>query len=303
MSEQQLFTLRTDYTINYTTRKAVPIPDIIESLLSIEKMIHRTPAFLEKAYAGLSIVEVRVNVQSLQAGSLTEKFLIDYVFKGQDNYDKAKEVFDKMVQDNTAVRTIVALGIGALTTYGVMTAMSSTNTPPSTHLEAYNNTIINIGAEMKLSGAEIDLILDGIKDKKQLAQNAIGVIKPAKSDPDSTIQMSGGEELTIDKEFIRDTPDEYTPPKPEEKEEKYLQLPIQIYASDRDKTDTNWAGVIPDLVDKRIRFILGAGVNPADLHGKTRVYADVVLTSKYNKEKLRFEVKFATLSNISTTRN
>ena len=301
MLADQFFTLRTDYTINYTTKNPVPIPDIIASLKNIEKLIHRTPAFIEKAYSGIKVVEVIVYVDSLQAGSLKEKFIIDYVFKGQANYDKAKEVFDHMVKDNTAVRTVVALGVGGLITYGVMQALGSSN--PSTHVTAYNNTIINVGADAKLSGEDLALILSTVKDKKQLAEQAIGAVKPAKSDPDSTIEMQGMNELTIDKNYIRDTPDEYVAPLPDEKDEKYSDIALVIYASDREKSDSTWAGTVPGLIEKRTKFVLADGVEPEKLHGKTRIYANVTVTSQYNRTKRKYEPKVVMIHSYTTRKD
>ncbi|EHR39606.1 hypothetical protein [Alishewanella jeotgali] len=295
MSAVEQFTIRTDYTINYTTRTPVPIPDIIESLRNIEKLLHRTPAFLEKAYQGIQVVDVNVYVETLQAGSLLEKFIVEYVVQGQENYDKAKEVIAKMVKDSTAIRTVVAIGVGAALTYGVMKAVGGST--PTTHVEAYNNTIVNIGADVKLSGEDISLILEGMKDKKQLAKEAIAVVKPAKADPAATIEIAGQQKLTINNDFVRETPDEYTPPIPEERDEFYTNLPVLIYASDRDKS-TTWAGTVPGLIDRRTSFHLDERINPAELHGKLRIYADVRVTSKYNKTKKTYEPKLVTIQRV-----
>ena len=163
------------------------------------------------------------------------------------------------------------MSIGGLITWGLISAIGGS--APSTHVEAYNNTIINVGAEASLKGKDFEAILNSIGDKKQLAQQAIGAIKPAKSDPDATIEMQGISDLTMSKEYISEAPEEYSPPVPLEKTETYQNVSVWIYASDRDKNDSNWAGSVPNVIDKRIRFELGEEVDPAKLHGHTKVSA------------------------------
>lgn len=283
----EFFTVTTGYKIVYKTEKPVPIQDVIESLKNLEKLILRTPIFIEKAYSGIEVVEVSVHVDSLQTGSLIEDFVIKYVFKNQDNYQKAQEVFSDMLNDNTALRTVVAMGIGGFLVYGVMSAIGGSS--PAPNVAAYNNTIVNVGADAKLTGKDIELILSAVKDQKQLAQQAIGALKPAKNDPKATVEIEGVPELTMSEQFISEVPVEYEPPVPIKKTEEYSNLPILIYASDKDKSSSSWAGSVPGLIDKRIKFTLADTVNPAELHGKTRVYADVTVTSHYNKKKKSYE--------------
>lgn len=279
----EIFVLETDYTINYTTSKPVPIPEIIDSLQSLEKMIKRTPAFIEKAYNGIEIIDVEVFVDSLQAGSLFEKFTIRYVFKGQDNYDNFKEAVAKVLDDSSGVRTVVALGVGALTTLGLVAALSPGG--ESKHFEAYNNTIINVGADVNFTADDINTVLKATPNKKQLAKDAVNVVSPAKTDPESTIEVSGLSGLTMSKAYLQDAPDEYKAPIPDEKHEHFTNTTVMIYASDRDKLTTGWAGIVPGVTEKRIPFVLGDGLDPKKLHGRTKIKADIVVTSKYDKKK------------------
>ncbi|WP_420598621.1 hypothetical protein [Neptuniibacter sp.] len=283
------FIIETDYTVNYTTKQPVPIPEIIESLKSFEKLIHRTPVFIEKSYKGIKVVDVEVYVDNLKSGSLIEKFIIKYIVKGEDNYEKAKEVVDKIIEDNTMIRTVVAMGIGAIVTYGVMSTIPASS--PSKHIEAYNNNIVNIGGTVDLKAEDISAILDGMKDKKGLAKDSITALKPARSDHQATIEFSGISALTIDQNFVDEAPEEYTPPIPDEREDKYSNVDVTIYASDRDKTDSTWAGIVPGVVDKRTNFHLDEGIDPAKLHGRLRVKADISVISRFIKSKKKYEAK------------
>ncbi|WP_430415794.1 hypothetical protein [Marinobacter adhaerens] len=296
MPEEQYWVLETSYRLNYTTKKPVPIPEIIESLQNIEKLLKRTPAFIEKAFIELEVVSMSVYVDSLQSGSLREDFLIKYVFKGRENYDKAKEVYDKLLEDNSVIRNVVALGIGAMVGYGAFIALNPGQS--STQIEAYNNTIINVGGEVGLNAEDISAVLRATKDKKQLAKQAVAVVRPAKADPQATIEMDDIPELTLNKEFISSAPDEYEPPVPSEKTETYRDVGIVIYASDRDKSDKAWAGIIPGVVDQRVRFVLADDVDPRKLHGRTQIRGDVVVTSRFAKSKKEYEPKLVEIESV-----
>jgi len=279
------YELHTTYSIKYTTSKPLPVEDIVTSLRAFEKLIRRTPAFIEKAYDGIEIIDTEVFVSKVVSGSLIEDFVITYVFKSKKDYKDAKKVIKKLLKDNEAVRTIVALGVGAVTMYGVMSALPQN--APRANIEAYNNTIINIGAKANISADDIKLILDGTTDKKTLAKQAVSAVAITKVDPKASIEMSGIEELTIKPAVIAEAPEEYTPPVPSEKKETYENVYLQIFASDRDNPN-KWAGIAPDIFTKRINFILGEDLDPAKLHGKTKLYADIEITSKFNKTKKKY---------------
>ncbi|WP_041523613.1 hypothetical protein [Gilvimarinus agarilyticus] len=288
-SQGATFTIETTYTIHYSNKKPVPIPEIIESLQNVERLLKRTPKFIEAAFQGINVTNVEVYVDQLYSGSLTENFIVKYVFRNKANYDKAKEVFDEIMTDNGPIKTVVAMGVGALLSYGAYKALGGPSAPP-TQITAYDNNIINIGGQVKLDAKGIKAILESVKDKKSLAKEAVKVIAPAKADPDAEIEMSGFDELTISKDYIREVPKEYTPPIPSEKEEKYQNVRVVIYASDRDKAESSWAGIVPGVVDKRVKFTL-QGVDPKRLHGRTKVDADIVVISRYVASKKSYEAK------------
>ncbi|MBY6102328.1 hypothetical protein [Marinobacter nauticus] len=297
MAEPEFFTLETTYSFNYKTKKPVPIPEIITSLENLEKLLERTPGLIEKAFVELQVVSMSVYVSSLKSGSLKEEFLIKYVFKGRENYEKAKEVYDKLLEDNTVIRSVVALGMGALIGYGVFSAMQPGQS--TTQIEAYNNTIINVGADVGVEASDISAFLKATKDKKTLARQAVAVVKPAKADPDATIEMDEIPELTVGREFIRSTPDEYEPPVPTEKTESYSDVGIVIYASDRDKSDKAWAGIVPGVVDHRVRFVLADDVDPRKLHGRTQVRGDIVVTYRFVRSKKEYEPKLVEIDAVN----
>ncbi len=282
----ELLEITTHYQVKYTNRDPVPIEAIVKSLLAYDRLLHLTPAFIEKAYPGIRVVKVNVAVQSLESGSLLEDFAIRYVFKGQDNYDQAKQVFDNMMQDNNALKLVVAAGVGAYISYGVMSGM--TNNAPNIHIENNQNAIITIGGKVGLTEADIQAVLQDVPDKKRLAKDAVQVIAPARADSSAGIEVDGFEQLKISPEYIAEAPTEVHIPEPQEKTVHHANVDVVIYASDRDKHTSGWAGMVPGIADKRVKFELGDHVDPVKLHGRTRVKADIAIISKYNKAKKRF---------------
>lgn len=283
------FEVTTTYTINYKTKNPAPIKDVIESLRNVEAILYRTPKFIEAAYKDLKVVDVQVYVGSLQTGSLREDFIVKYVFRSRKNYEKAKEVVGQILEDNEAMKILVALGVGSMVTFGAMTALGTGNKLPS--IEAYNNTIVNIGGEVKLTADDISGILSGIRDKKALAKESVGVVSVAKADPDAEIEMSGVDALTMRSNVLREMPEDYTPPEPDTRDAHYPNAPLIIYASDREKKNTVWAGLVPGIVDKRVRFELMDDVDPVDLHGKTDIRAEIKVIKKYSPSTKKYEPK------------
>lgn len=296
MSDNNNFVIEVPYTIHYDVNCAVPIDVIIDTLVSMERMLQRTPKFIEKAYVGLHVIETEVLVSSIVAGSHIQKFLIKYVLGGEDNAEKAKEVFDTMVQNSAAVRTVVAIGVGAMITYGVMSALPSG--APTTHIEAYNSTIINVSSGV-LTGEQISEVLSKISDKKSLARDAVNITKPAKLDPTSTIKFNDEEALIIPAAAIAEAPSEYTPATPQEREVKYSDVEVIVYASDRDKSESGWAGIIPQIFERRVNFKLDEVVKPEQLHGRTRIRADVIVHERFVQTKKAYEPKFVEILSVA----
>lgn len=283
------FSIEIPYGIKYETPHPVPIPEIIESLQSLERLLKRTPAFIEKAYEGIKIVETHVRVSKVESGSLLQNFIIEYVFRGKDNFEDAKQVYKNIMADNKPLIALVAMGVGGMLTFGLMQILPVGK--PTTHIEAYNNTIINVGGTLDFKAEDFRAVLESITDKKSLAKESVGAIKPAKSQGDSGIRFTSVQGLDIPVEAIREAPKEYEPPRPQERESHYNNVEVVIYASDRDKNETGWAGSVTDVVEKRVPFILDETVDPAKLHGRIRLRADIVAYERYVPSKKTYEVK------------
>lgn len=288
--EKNLFQIETRYKITYHTEDPVPIPEVIDSLQSLDKILRRTPRFLEAALPGIRIIKTDVLIDKLESGSLKDSFIIRYLFEGDEkNIEKFQEVVDKLMANGSMVGKIVAFAVGGMVMYGVMKALPSGSTAPN--INAYNNTIINVGGEVGLESETFKSLLDATSDKKSLARESVKALAPAKQDPKANITFEGYPQLTIPAQAVAEAPAQYEPIKPTEQELTYENVQILIRAFDADNREKGWAGIVPGVTDKRIKFRLEDTVNPEELVGKATTHADIRVYQVYSKSKKEYQVK------------
>jgi hypothetical protein len=143
--------------------------------------------------------------------------------------------------------------------------------------------VIAIGAEAykvdpQVFVAVIEAAVGG--DKKKLAQSAARVMAPAKNDPQASVKIDDQEGLVFTPETVSATPRSPDFGKTDF-EQHYPDVDLQIRATDRDSHKRGWAGVIPGLVDHRVRLILADGIPADSLADKFSVRANV--TVQYSK--------------------
>jgi hypothetical protein len=291
------FIITSSYKIKYTNKDPVPIDEIISSLRSIERIIKRTPKFIEKRYEGIEIIDTEVFVTSIESGSLKEDILIKYIFKTKENYDASTQLIEKICEDNHVITRLVVVSVAALVGFGVALAVQG-NSTPTTQINAYNSIVINESSHIGLGEADIKSVLDEMPNKPALIKDALKVIKPAHLDENATIEMGENEELKISSEFVAKTPEFYEPPMPSEKSEKYRNVEIFIHATDRDHSDKGWAGIVYGVTESRTKFVLSDGISPQLLHGKVKARVDVVVNKIYVPSKKSYKIRDVEILNI-----
>jgi hypothetical protein len=293
----QSYVIETVYSLKYTTKDPVSIPEIIRSLKSTEELLKRTPAFIEQTYKDIKVTNVDVYVEHLDTGSLSTDFIVKYVI-GSENAEQLKIIWDNIMTNNQPLKLLVAAGVGALVTFGTMSALNNPTTPTQ-HIEAYEGSTVIVGSQVGLSADDISKVLNSITDKKKLAKESVDFLSPARLDGQATVEMSGIPDLTIKHDFVDEAPVEYTPPIPTEKSESYTNTPLFIAASDRDNLSSGWAGTVPNIVDKRVKFTLDEEVDPKTLHGRVNVNADIEIHSRYVPSSKKYEVKNVLITKVN----
>lgn len=293
--------IKTEHQLYYNNKEPIPIPELVESLSGVEALFRRTPAMLEEMMPGVKIEDINIYVSELSSGSLKEDLIVDLIFGGQEEYDNFRTALQKFRKnglkdmtsdDKKAMRPLLGLLLAGMIGAGAM-YIAKSKQEPTTQIEAYNNTIINFGAgEFDIKGDEFKAIIEAsIGNKKKLVKDVVKIIKPAKLDPDASLEIDGNKSLTISPKVITSIPVEYEEPKPREKSKEYSNVDLFIFASDRDKNTQGWAGIIPTIVDNRTKVTLDTTLDPKKLHGKLKFKADVTVYSRYNKAKKQYETK------------
>lgn len=288
----EFYVVETNFNYKYTTHEPIPIPDVIDSLRSMERLLRRTPVFIEKRFKDISITETDVYVERLETGSLDLDFLIKFVFKTDERAERAKEIAQELMKEKGVVRDLVAVGIGAMLGVGAHHILfPGKEAPPAASITAYQSVIIQAGANVGLDQEAMKEAIKKIPDQKSLGKDAFNVLKPATQDGKANIEMSGLPEISIERDIIDKLPEQYEAPIPSEKSSVYIEATVLVYASDRDNHDKGWAGSVPNIVDNRVKFVLDDSIDPAEWHGTTRIKANIRVTERYVPSRKKYETK------------
>lgn len=275
------FVFEAAHRVYYSTTNPVPVGDIASSLLALEKII----AASQGAFEGVTAVEIdkiELLIAKLESGSLVEDFVIKFFFKDQAGLDafvqkvRSKTLENGMVGKSLVVGTVLAAVLGT----GAYYAASQAKTAGQTTITANNNLIINIGAgEVGISPETFRSIVESaIKDKKSLAENSVQFFKPARADKNASITFDDNDAVRFAPDVIAATPRTVKIEKPDYSKD-YSDVDLQIRATDLDHHKTGWAGVIPDLIDRRIPLKIAENIKPSDLN-HFQVRADVTVFYK-----------------------
>lgn len=178
--------------------------------------------------------------------------------------------------------------LGALIAVGAVWAIGTApaaGTTPVTTTTLTDNTIIIIGAESYGQKPEDFLkIVEGVAsyDKKKLAQQSAKIIAPAKSEEGATVIIDGNSALTFNEEMVKAVPDTVDF-EPFEMTDPHSDVDLEIRATDLDSLQRGWAAIIPGLVERRVKLVLGEKVQPEALAGRFKVRADVEILYRMNK--------------------
>lgn len=287
-----------EHAVTYTNRDPLPVADVIEMLRGLADISSRfLPRTLNELLDGNDVIGAELYVEGFEEGSFITQALTKLFFRSEQDvldfceklnageYREALRVAyqalpggDKPVGKIAGVSIIVAALVGAGAYYA-----AHDDPQAQVQINANNNTIIAIGAESyNVSPEDFARVLEVAigADKKRLAGDAAKVLAPAKHDPDAAVQIAGQNGLVFTPTTVQATPTH-----PEfgtyEFDQHVPDVDLEIRATDRDSSKRGWGGVIPGLVDRRVRLILADGISIADLADKFVVRADV--TVHYSK--------------------
>ncbi len=290
----------TSYRVRFTVENPVPVNIVIDSLRAHERLLKRSGKFLESVYDGLHITATTVYVEEISEGSWVADFLVKYVV-GEENEEQFRELFDNILRDNQKMRTAVAVGVGALLYAGAQALYSSyvPDTPSQPAIEAHNSIVIQAAGDINIPEEKVQEFIEQNKNNKQVARDTIDALKPASVTPGSMMEVQGiPVSLTMSSEAIESLPADMSFIPPNEQDKTYNSIDIYISASDEDSGKKGWGGLVPDLFNNRVRFVLDENVDPKILHGKRKVNASITVHEVYNANANKYETKFVTINEV-----
>ena len=279
----------------YPENKEITLSDVAKTLIDHEKIINLLPEFLEKSIDNISIEHVKISLNEIKIGSLSESFFVALFIIFQK--DLEREVPD-MIESITGMGipdeydTVVTVLALILLFYGAQYVISRVK-KKSAEIAAPNifgnyNTYINI-ASSKL-GVPREKLEDALDEtvkgntKRYLARAEVDLFRPAKRGGDGRIIPRNMP--PVSSETVAEFPAEaaLTDLENDTVIENFTDVTLEVRATDLDKTKQGWAGFIhhEDFDSKkRFRFMLYPSVDAEALAECRRVKADIMV--EYNQ--------------------
>ena len=261
---------KTDFTLR----------EIAGNLEGLEFLMGKLPGILENILpeSNVTITLDSLYLKRLEEGSLIEDILSVLKILGDKNeVQKVK----KTIMENKTLISILILGTASIFALKGCSEgkILSENQDSYIQLFAVNN--ITIPPQAAIAAIE----KSAAKSTAQNIKHAVKFLSPAKKRQGSVYFGDKKLNLNIDNQVLKNIPDEYEPPAKKEFELEIDDTLIMFRAHDVDKLDHGWAGIIPAVhPSKRLKLIIAEDINRELLLNRSRIYADVVVISRANKE-------------------
>ncbi len=280
--------IRVPHQIIYETEDAVPIGDVIESLMGTERAAKQIGGLLEGVVSGLSVSGVEVSVRSItQESPLREMFFIALAVTFQKDLEtEVPEIIEKLIGAPVPDQydTIVTLCVLIVLFYGADYAYRKFfDATSSKHIKRQLNGLIgDLARDTGKSESDIRQVLEekytGVR-LRTIAKAAGQFLLPSKRARNAPITVG---KRTIDRDTIAEMPggDISEVVEPDSASEVFQDVLLEVHAQDMDRANQGWAATIPGVLDKRLRMQILPPVTPEDIYTRENVRGDVVLVSE-----------------------
>lgn len=275
-------------SLYFSNKEHVPIEEIASSLLALKAILESTPEVLERIAPGLHIKNVDVFLKEIKSGSVLEDVIVRFFWGSQEKLMENVEglrgdLHMESIMKNR--RLVAAVVLALILTAGVYLLLK--NRAPDEQratVEANQNVIINIGAEMSGLTAESfkSIIEAAVSRNDQIPKDAVKIVRPAKREDGASITMNGDSSTSISSKTVKAMPSAAPDTDTPESIEDFTNVKIQIRATDLDSSKRGWAAVVPSLDSRRTKMHLDPHIKVSDLLGKTEVTGDITIVYRYD---------------------
>lgn len=274
-NEEALYVYQVTHRIVYNTKNPVPIKEVIIALQGLEGLLRPVPAILS-TLTGVEIAGGEFLIQSLETGSLIEDVIVKFFFKDKEKLDAFVE---RLGESKIMKGAVIAAVLAALAGYGLHWAAGLKPTPT---IQATNSVIIQNGAGvLNIEPAAFKAALDAaaVGNKKGLAESALKLTAPVRSDPDSSITFgTDAAQQTIQYAAIVEAPAKIEL-EANERIEEYKNTRLVIRATNLDSKKNGWAGKLAQR-EERLPIELDPSVSEAEIFGRQEIWVDAALVFK-----------------------
>lgn len=291
--------IETSHKIYYSNKKHVPLTDIAESLLALEKIIQQSPSVLEKIFPGAKIQGVEVYLNELKSGSLYEDIVIKLIFGNQEKFDQFIENIREKIglnhlSTNSQILSALILILTLMSVSYVLGKSKSSSERNQNIIETNINIIVGEGAEMlQISPNELRVLIEsGIPDQNELARNAIKFIGPAKKDSEASITFDQDPKLSISSDSITAFPAYILESEQAETIEDFDQIEVSIRATDLDSFKRGWGAIVPKIHQRRVRLQLDPHIKAEGLMQHPTLLGNITAVFNFNEKGERIPVLY-----------
>lgn len=272
------------HEFKWTTREPVPIGEVAETLLALDRIARMCPRVLERL-TQVDIADIQVYVDTIESGSLLEKVVVKLIFRDEASFDAFLDKLGERIRQPGMTRAaFIGVVLAVVVGYGAWLAAKVSNPGGQTTISGNNTTIINVGAGMvEMTPEAFQAVVESaIVNQKSLAKETVKLFKPARGDGQSSLVIDGNTATSFPPAVIAATPRLVEVDK-QDKVQDIKDADLQIRAMDLDSGKRGWAALIPGLIDRRVRLKLDSNIRPADIADKFSVRADVSVYYKLDR--------------------
>jgi hypothetical protein len=250
--------------IYYSNTKKIPIAELANSLLSLERISVLTPILLERLFDDVTVVDMSIYVDDLEGGSLKEtvKYYLWVAFQNnisdQSGVDYKNLADESETNKSNIVGWLLAASIIVALKFAADKAFPNAEKP---HIQNQMNITIQAGRD--ITGLDEEKLLETIKsavaENSDAVKGAVGFSNPAKKEKEA--YLSVGQDVILSPEVLQEIPSGLLEEEEQERVVEFEGTDIYIRATDKDSGKTGWGATIPEFSSKRIRMHIAPGID------------------------------------------
>lgn len=266
--------------IYYSNKDHLSVREIAEALLALEKVANPVGEVIEALYDDVVYQSLRIELDELQSGSLSERVRFYLRLAFQKHVEKEAGIEFKSLEGEQAEKkaNIAGWALAVVVLFGAKAAADRVwPTKPKQHIDQQINLTLQAGRD--ITGIEVEKLRTAVQraiaDDPSAIKGAVGFARPAKSDDRAAISIDDAPFLPP--EAIAEIPSGMQDEEPQEKVIELEGVEIYIRATDRDSGKRGWGATIPAYSDKRIRLHVAPGIDLIKLAHCDVVIGDVAI--------------------------